>query len=879
MRIILTHEVADFDAIASLLGAYFLDPDSIPVLPRKINRNVRGFLTLYGAELPFVELRDLPVEPIESITLVDTQTMTTVKGVTPQSKVRVIDHHPLREDIPTDWNITLSATGANTTLLIELIRGQEIAFTPVQATLLLLGIYEDTGALTYTRTTPRDLQAAAFLLEQGASLSVLANFLFHPLSDDQMKIFHQLQSHYQTLNIHGHRIVIANAEIGNLEAELSSIAHKLRDVLEPDALFVLVQTKRGIQLIARSTNDDIDVAKVAQKFGGGGHERAAACLVRDRSMTALESELVEYLKELVTPGIVVAQLLSRDPQLVSPEMRVQDIASLMQKYGHEGYPVVENGQIIGLVTRRAVDRAIAHKLNLTARQIMEAGQVTVSPYESIETVQSLMTLSGWGQIPVVSDDGKIMGIVTRTDVIKALPVGSRLPSRVNLADRLEKILPTAQIILIKLVSQIALENRLALYIVGGFVRDLLLEKPSMDFDLVVEGDAIALAKDLRSRFGGRVTKHDRFRTAKWFIDKNHPRFIQEYQQLLDNGESISFLEEIPTTLDFVTARTEFYTHPTALPMVEPSSIKLDLHRRDFTINTLAIRLDGSHYGELHDYWGGLSDLRRGLIRVLHSLSFIDDPTRILRAIRFEQRFHFRIEERTLQLIIDARNLLLKVSGDRIRHELDLIFVEDQVLPMLDRLQELGIFEFIHPELKWDAWIRERSRRLWISNPREFGIDIEPVNSVVRRNLFYVFLLCRLDENSLHTIIERLKLPSSLRKKVRDANRLWAIKDQFSRMDQLTAIAQLNGIDPIVAYGLALLEDEDSKMVALIRFFFTKWIKTKCYTDGRLLKQMGISPGPLYRQILNELKLAWIEGRIESEQEEMSLLSEMLKSVA
>lgn len=879
MRIILTHEVADFDAIASLLGAYFLDPDSIPVLPRKINRNVRGFLTLYGAELPFVELRDLPVEPIESITLVDTQTMTTVKGVTPQSKVRVIDHHPLREDIPTDWNITLSATGANTTLLIELIRGQEIAFTPVQATLLLLGIYEDTGALTYTRTTPRDLQAAAFLLEQGASLSVLANFLFHPLSDDQMKIFHQLQSHYQTLNIHGHRIVIANAEIGNLEAELSSIAHKLRDVLEPDALFVLVQTKRGIQLIARSTNDDIDVAKVAQKFGGGGHERAAACLVRDRSMTALESELVEYLKELVTPGIVVAQLLSRDPQLVSPEMGVQDIASLMQKYGHEGYPVVENGQIIGLVTRRAVDRAIAHKLNLTARQIMEAGQVTVSPYESIETVQSLMTLSGWGQIPVVSDDGKIMGIVTRTDVIKALPVGSRLPSRVNLADRLEKILPTAQIILIKLVSQIALENRLALYIVGGFVRDLLLEKPSMDFDLVVEGDAIALAKDLRSRFGGRVTKHDRFRTAKWFIDKNHPRFIQEYQQLLDNGESISFLEEIPTTLDFVTARTEFYTHPTALPMVEPSSIKLDLHRRDFTINTLAIRLDGSHYGELHDYWGGLSDLRRGLIRVLHSLSFIDDPTRILRAIRFEQRFHFRIEERTLQLIIDARNLLLKVSGDRIRHELDLIFIEDQVLPMLDRLQELGIFEFIHPELKWDAWIRERSRRLWISNPREFGIDIEPVNSVVRRNLFYVFLLCRLDENSLHTIIERLKLPSSLRKKVRDANRLWAIKDQFSRMDQLTAIAQLNGIDPIVAYGLALLEDEDSKMVALIRFFFTKWIKTKCYTDGRLLKQMGISPGPLYRQILNELKLAWIEGRIKSEQEEMSLLSEMLKSVA
>lgn len=878
MRIILTHEVADFDAIASLLGAYFLDPNSIPVLPRKINRNVRGFLTLYGAELPFVELRDLPLEAIETITLVDTQTMTTLKGVTSQTKVRVIDHHPLREDIPTDWNITLSATGANTTLLIELIRGQEITFTPVQATLLLLGIYEDTGALTYTRTTPRDLQAAAFLLEQGASLSVLANFLFHPLSDDQMKIFHQLQSNYQTVNIHGHRIVLAKAEIGNLEAELSSIAHKLRDVLEPDALFVLVQTKSGIQMIARSTNDDIDVAKVAQKFGGGGHERAAAGLVRDRSMAALETELVEYLKEIVTPAIVVAQILSRDPQLVPPEMGVHEIASLMQKYGHEGYPVVENGQVIGLVTRRAVDRAIAHKLNLTARQIMEAGQVTVSPHESLETVQALMTVSGWGQIPVVSNDGKIIGIVTRTDVIKALPVGGRLPSRVNLANRLEKILPPAQVILIKLVSQIALENRLALYIVGGFVRDLLLEKPSMDFDLVVEGDAIALAKALRSRFGGRVTKHDRFRTAKWFIDKNHPRLIKEYQEFFEGGEATLLLEELPATLDFVTARTEFYTHPTALPMVEPSSIKLDLHRRDFTINTLAIRLDGTHYGELHDYWGGLSDLRRGLIRVLHSLSFVDDPTRILRAIRFEQRFHFRIEERTLQLIIDARNLLSRVSGDRIRHELDLIFVEERVLAMLDRLQELGIFEYIHPELCWDEWIRERSLRLWLIDPLEFGIDLEPVDAVARRDLFYLFLLCRLDENSLHTILERLKLPSSLRKKVRDANRLWAIKDQFSQMDQLTAVAQFDGVDPTVAYGLGLMEDEDSKMVPLIKFYFTKWIKTKCYTDGRLLKQMGISPGPLYRQILNELKLAWIEGRIKSEQEEMELLSEMIKSV-
>lgn len=877
MRIILTHEVADFDAIASLLGAYFLDPQSIPVLPRKINRNVRGFLTLYGAELPFVELRDLPQEPIEQITLVDTQTMTSVKGITPQTKVRVIDHHPLREDVSTDWNVTLSATGANTTLLIELIRDREINLTPIHATLLLLGIYEDTGALTYTRTTLRDLQAAAFLLERGASLAVLANYLYHPLSDDQMKIFHQLQSNYRTVDVHGHRVVIAKAEIGNLEEELSTIAHKLRDVLEPDALFVLVQTKSGIQVIARSTNDDIDVSRVAQKFGGGGHERAAACLVRDHSMASLEEELVDTLMETVTPAIVVAQIFSRDPQLIPPDMGVNEIASLMQKYGHEGYPVVDHGKVIGLVTRRAVDRAIAHKLNLTARQIMEAGQVTVTPEDSLETVQLLMTTTGWGQIPVVDSTGKIIGIVTRTDLIKTLPIGNRPISRVNLASRLEKILPRAQVILIKLVSQIALENRLAIFIVGGFVRDLLLEKPSMDFDLVVEGDAIALAKALRSKFGGRVTKHDRFRTAKWFIDKQNPKLIQELQTFAEGEVTPVLLENIPPTLDFVTARTEFYTHPTALPTVEPSSIKLDLHRRDFTINTLAIRLDGTHYGELHDYWGGLSDLRKGVIRVLHSLSFVDDPTRILRAVRFEQRFHFRIEERTLQLIFEARSLLPRVSGDRIRHELDLIFVEENVLAMLDRLQEMKVFEYIHPELKWEQWLRERSQRIWHDNPQAHGIELNITDPFIRRELFYIFLLCHLDQNSLQQIVERLKLPSSLRKKVREANRLWMLRDQIAEMGILDIIDALEGVDPGVAYSLVVLDDQ-KRFLEMIRFYFTKWVRVKCYTDGTLLKQKGLAPGPIYRQILNELKLAWIEGKVKTQEEEFDLLSERIREL-
>jgi len=180
MHIILTHEQADFDALASLLGAHLTYEAAIPVIPRKLNRNVRAFITLYGMELPFVDPRDLPPEPIHKVTLVDTQSMISVKGMHADTQVQVIDHHPTREGSPGNWKITADEIGATATIFAEALREQDIHLSTIQATLLLLGIYEDTGSLTYTRTTARDLNAASFLLERGASLEIAADFLNHP---------------------------------------------------------------------------------------------------------------------------------------------------------------------------------------------------------------------------------------------------------------------------------------------------------------------------------------------------------------------------------------------------------------------------------------------------------------------------------------------------------------------------------------------------------------------------------------------------------------------------------------------------------------------------------------------------------------------------
>jgi tRNA nucleotidyltransferase (CCA-adding enzyme) len=876
MNIVLTHEQADFDALASLLGAHLLDESAIPVLPRKMNRNVRAFLTIYGFELPFVDPRDLPQEAIEAITVVDTQSVVSLRGISEATRIHVIDHHPLREDLPTDWTITVSGTGANTTLFVENLQERDAVLTSIQATLLLLGIYEDTGSLTYYHTTARDLRAASYLLEQGATLQIAADYLNHPLSTGQQELYDQLRGNSVYQHIHGQTVIVASGDAKDLDEELSTVAHKLRDLLDPDALFVLVTTRGGVQMIARSTSDNIDVSVIVARFGGGGHDRAAAALVKDRKLEEIRAELLRILPDFVRPSITVAQIMSPSPQLLTPETPVEEAALRMQRYGYEGYPVVSNGRIIGLLTRRAVDRALAHKLNISAGKLMEAGEYSVAPDDSIESLQRLMTDTGWGQVPVVHPEtGQVIGIVTRTDLIKSLAPERYILGRQNQAQRLESALPPARLALLKAVARLAHKQRAALYVVGGFVRDLLLERPSQDFDLVVEGDAIALARTLAGEYGGRVTSHTRFGTAIWHLNKSKQvdsdRILSPPLRMLI-GESNP--ADLPKSLDLVSARTEFYTHPTALPTVERGSIKLDLHRRDFTINTLALRLDGHHYGELHDYWGGYADLRHGLVRVLHSLSFVDDPTRILRAVRFEQRFGFRIENRTTELMKEATPLLDRVSGDRIRHELDHILVEDRVPQMLTRLDELGMLGAIHADLIWDGWLRSRILYLCETKPApEWDLQIED-REVLRRSLSYVLWMIRLTLGQARSVITRLKFPAELVRTILAAIQLWQDLPHLKSAKPSKISHRLQGVSQLALYSIYLASDELSLKEILYQYV-TIWRHLQPTISGDDLRAMGLPPGPSYRSILEDLRDAWIDGQIRTAEEESGRLKILL----
>nr|MBC8449636.1 CBS domain-containing protein [Chloroflexota bacterium] len=860
----------DFDALASLLAAAKLHPEAVPVLPRQMNRNLRDFLALYGEEFPFVEAREVRRRRISRALLVDTQSSASLKGMGSHTRVQVIDHHPRSPDLDPAWEFFGEELGATTTLLVEQMARARIPLSPLEATLLLLGIYEDTGSLSYISTTARDVRSAAWLLEQGANLDIVNDFIHHPLTREQQALYHQLIGNSQPYEFAGQAVIIAKATVKDYVEEISTLAHKVGDLFEPQAVFLLVDLGDRIQIVARSASENIGVGAIAKALGGGGHARAAAAMIRGETLEEIQQRLLGLLETHVQPPVTVAQIMSHGVQTLSPETTVAEAAERMQRFGHEGFPVVEDGHVVGMLTRPEIDRALRLDLSDTPiHRYMRRGQVVVTPRDPVERVQAVIRDTGWGQVPVVDGtSGEILGIVTRTDLIRLWAEPAPPPRTQEMAQRMDELLPPEMRHLLRSAGQAAADMGYALYAVGGFVRDLLLGQPTFDVDLVVEGDAIKLARRLAKEHGGRVRSHKRFGTAKWILE------TANFKLQTSNSNTqypISNIQPPIPSLDFVTARIEFYEHPTALPTVERSSIRQDLHRRDFTINTLAIRLDPEHWGELLDFYGGERDLREGLVRVLHSLSFVEDPTRILRAARFEQRFGFRIEPRTAELMDDGLELLDRVSGERIRHELYLILAEDEPEHALARLDELGVLGRVACGLCWNDWQQTKFPALRQALEAKTEMELPPDSS-----LYLALLTCHLASDDLHAFLQRLRIVRDDRLLVEAVQRLRAQEAELMRND-----LPASGIYRILhrasdaarfVFGVAT----DSWLVRQRLEQYQSRLRTvETEIDGSYLRELGVPSGPIYRRILDTVLAARLDGQVGSRQEEEALVEKLL----
>ncbi len=861
MEIILTHDNTDFDAVAALLAVHKLKPGSLPILPDRVNKNVARFMALYQNGLPFVWQRDFRAKTAKQVIIVDAQKPPQLKGLPSDLPTHIIDHHPPAREFPTNTVFTTEPVGAVTTWLVEQIQTAGTPLTSLEATLLALGIYEDTGSLLYGTTTPRDHRAAAWLLEQKASLDTIRRFLTPPLDEAQQALLDLLMAGSETRLIEGFAITVCSATVDHYISEISSVAHWLRDTLDTAILFIVVEMPESIQLVCRATVDSLDLGAIARIFGGGGHSRAAAAAIHDRNLSEIIRILWQETQRLIQPLTRVSDLMSYGVQTVNSQASLHEVARQVRQIGHEGYPVTDNGRITGLLTRRDVDRATEHGLqNLKVADIMTAGEVTLRPSDSVWLLEQKMVESGWGQIPVVDENDRLIGIVTRTDLIKHWARIHPVPaaSDTYLGDhQLENVLGNDTTALIQHIADHARQTQATLYLVGGVVRDLLLGRKNLDIDFVVEGNAIALATTLQNQYGGRINAFPPFGTAKWKLDKTAAQALNLP------------MENLPDHIDFATARNEFYEQPTALPTVYNSSIKLDLQRRDFTINTLAVQLSPAAVsGKILDFYGGLNDLKAGLIRVLHSLSFVDDPTRILRAVRFQQRLGFSIEPRTDELIATANSMLSRITGERIRNELNLLLSEPQPENGLRELESRDALRSIHPAFDLPGSLEQQFEAARLT---EFPWETPNLNRI---DLYWHILACNIKQNEIESLCERLLFGQ------KDIQSFVAARHLAK---QITSLAELRPSQIVEllkeSTELTLLANwlrSDSQITrTLLKRYYLEWQHIHPISNGNTLRRMGLKPGPCYAIILKRLRAAKLDGEISSLDDELHYIQRLV----
>lgn len=871
VTLITTHLNADFDALASMLAAKKLYPEAILSFPGSTERNIRDFFVQSTAYLyNFTRVKHVPIKQVSRLVLVDTRQPGRIGRfaeclANPGIRIDIFDHHPTSpEDIKGSFEL-IRSVGATTTILVGLLKEKQIDITSEEATIMALGIYEDTGSFTFTTTTAEDMKAASLLLEKGADLNMVSDILTREITAEQVSLLNDLIQSASTYTIKGIDIVITKVAVTKYIGDLSMLVHKFMDMENLAALFCLVLMDDRLFIIARSRTPEVNAAAILADLGGGGHATAAAATVKDITLLEAEEKLIAILNREISPQNTAGQIMSSPVIQVDKDISIKKANEILTRYNITVLPVMKDDRVLGLISRRVIEKAIFHGLEaLPVTEFMTTEFAVVGPDASFYEIQDNIIERKQRFLPVVADD-RVVGVITRTDLLNILVSDeSRIPRRLveerekgyysrerDISYLLRERLPDRIVLLLRTMGEIANQLGFSAFAVGGFVRDLFLQVENLDIDIVIEGDGIHFAQRLAEHFRARVKSHKKFGTAV-------VKFPDGFK------------------IDIATARLEYYEYPAAMPTVELSSIKLDLYRRDFTINTLAIRLNPKQFGHLIDFFGAQRDLKDKSIRVLHNLSFVEDPTRVFRAIRFEQKYGLEIAKHTVNLIRNAvrMNLFDRLSGRRLLGELKHLLNQEDPLPSIKRLSDFDLVRFVHPAI-------------------QYGKDMEVLFSNIKAALswyrlsfiegsfdiwlpYLLGLVDRLTKEEFVEICERLSI-SDRRKgdwlQERDLTRKGLM--ELGRREALAPSKThelLNGISTeFLLYMMAKMTKKSGQKA--ISLYIIKLSKEKPRVTGDDLILMGLNPGPQFKVILDDLLRAKLDGIVTTKDDELHYVEE------
>ncbi len=875
MKVIIGHTSADFDCLSAMVAAKKIYKDALIVFPGAIEENVRKFLLLYENALNISSMKSIELEKINKLIIVDTRQKDRIgqfETILDKKNISVIiyDHHPPSEnDIVADTNI-IKKVGATTTLLLKEIIKKNIPITPLESTLFALGIYEDTGSLSFTTTTKDDIDVLSYLFLVGVDLRTVNKFTNIGLNIKQKQLLNQLISNSRELYFKGVCVVFAKANAKEYIEGLALVTHKLIEIVNSDIIFVLVNMKNRIYIVARSNRDSLNVGKMLKEFGGGGHSQAASAVVRNLSMLATERKLKRLLEDNIQLETLAKDIMTSPVKTLDIETTIEEANKIMLRYGHNGFPVMDKRKLVGIITRQEIYKAKHHQYgNETVDIYMSENIISVNPRTPILEIQALMIKYDVGRVLVLSKTGILKGIVTRTDLIRSLHGENGINSKsYALFEKggnysrfgKEKIKYLMYQYFNKDVVSTLMQigkmgDRLgySVFMVGGIVRDFFLRIPNMDLDIVVEEDAVKFAQHFCKQVKGRIKVHQKFKTAV---------------VIMPNGIKI----------DFASARREFYEYPAALPEVEFASIKKDLYRRDFTINAMAIQLNQNNFGKLLDFYGGQRDLKQKKIRILYSLSFVEDPARIIRAVRFERRYKFTIEKSTEKLLMKAikDGVISLIRKKRLSEEFLIILQEKDPIGILKRMDELNILSNIIPNLSLsDSLINtfieiEKFREYWLKNFPSEEIDVIPI---------YIFYLMKYSCLDLKYISKKIELKKST---------LITLKEIIDFKEKTISLLKQKCLIPSNIYHLLnnkpnellfiiLLKKYDDILIReKIKNFLNIYKKTKISVNGTDLSNLGMKPSPIYAKILKLIFYLQLNGILSNREEQLSFVKKLME---
>lgn len=878
--LITCHSNADFDALAAMCAAALIYGPCDVLFPGTQEANLQTFyqeLKERPGAAPgctFLDDRVPDFSKYGRLVAVDTRRRSRLRHVwplldNPGTRIEVWDHHPETSDDVHAHACHAEICGAVTTLLIEEIQKRNIAVTRETATVLGLGIYSDTGSFSFSSVTQRDFAAAGWLLGRGMDINIISEKTAFSMTKEHIRALNALLESAQTYHINGADVVLAEATLDSYLDDFAFLAHKMMEMEKFDILFAIGRMDDRIQIVARSRAHAVNVGAVCSAFGGGGHAYAASASVRDKTLSEVRDGILTqlYLQE---EGEKTARDYMSQPAIgIEEGHTIAEADELMLHFGLKTMPVFAplTRRCTGLIDSQITQKAISHGLaGAPLTDYMRRNLKTLPVTATLRDITTVIVGARQRLVPIVSDGGSVVGVVSRTDLIN---IFAQEPGRMNPTDRAPKSrimgktmrdrLPKDVLDILEKAGALGRSRQTPVYVVGGFVRDLLLKTPNHDIDLVVEGDGIGFARAFAGVIGGRVRVHKKFLTSVVIFPGADGR------------------EE---RVDVATARLEYYESPAALPTVEHSSIKMDLYRRDFTINALAIRLDCEPMGEIVDFFGGQKDIRDRVIRVLHTLSFVEDPTRCLRAVRFEQRYHFRIGPATEKLIKNdvSLKLLDKLSPARLFNEFEHICAEETAILCIRRLHELGILQAIHPQIsinpdKKEMLIRTAKVMAWY---RLLYIDEE-----MRPWLVYFLVLCSsLTYAVTLEVFRRLGIPPALKNEVLGCReKARSLRSSLKRLTanpgfKVSALCAMLRPLPVefVLYLMADMEVPETRR-ALSRYI-TVWRTEKPGADGSDLKKLGLAPGPAYGVILQRLLEAKLDGTAASPEEQLALARQL-----